>query len=485
MTTKHCTFVLLGILAVLSSPHNAGAFGPCSPLHFQHNPAISLFSLEGLRVCSSRLSSHRNAGVAVAQGRTRRLRTFVRSNEAALLSVIDVSGEAALRKFQSSYKKGFATVNESSGHRARTRARQAMRLAVQTPENEVPAAAPEVNDEEVPLFPLLRNQIKGMSRLKKQSRIESWGVVHPAEKGASTARGGGFGSKTHRRRTGSATTHRGSATFTPSQQAQTDWFRAKTEELAILRDNTEPFRPGQLVYCANDDGRLVRGTILSIDRAKNRLLVGRVRLHAGTNILQAGDTKIKTFRLPALFPIGGCNGGLESELEKFVNFNAHHDLHGAAAYSGGWVGSCSDEEAYAEGGQYETGSSISWLTAGRAPAVDDVLTYLEEQKLRIMHMPFREHTLHFTSRQLCLAREGLKHALVDAETRLLRFCEVLASSLFGSCDGSDGGGFSRSTGVTCELALFDGKREPFTVEEPLSDETLLSLMSGEGFGKQV
>jgi hypothetical protein len=41
----------------------------------------------------------------------------------------------------------------------------------------------------------------------------------------------------------------------------------------------------------------------------------------------------------------------------------------------------------------------------------------QEQKLRIMHMPFREHTLHFTSRQLCLAREGLKHALVDAETR--------------------------------------------------------------------
>jgi hypothetical protein len=54
---------------------------------------------------------------------------------------------------------------------------------------------------------------------------------------------------------------------------------------------------------------------------------------------------------------------------------------------------------------------------------------------------------------------------------------VLAYSLFRDT-------FTRNTGVSCEIRLKGGVREHFTVEEPLDDETMLMLMSGEGFGKR-
>ena len=38
--------------------------------------------------------------------------------------------------------------------------------------------------------------------------------------------------------------------------------------------------------------------------------------------------------------------------------------------------------------------------------------------------------------------------------------------------------------MSCEIRLKGGVREHFTVEEPLDDETMLMLMSGEGFGKR-
>jgi hypothetical protein len=53
---------------------------------------------------------------------------------------------------------------------------------------------------------------------------------------------------------------------------------------------------------------------------------------------------------------------------------------------------------------------------------------------------------------------------------------VLAYSLFRDT-------FTRNTGVSCEIRLKGGVREHFTVEEPLDDETMSMLMSGEGFGK--
>jgi hypothetical protein len=323
--------------------------------------------------------------------------------------------------------------------------------------------------------PLLRNQIQTMTRLQqaKQVRPKDSGVpTHPAEKDAPAAVvfGGGRGrTMTLKRRAG-----------TGDRIAQTrSLFRAKSEELAILRDSTVPFRPGQPVYCANDNGRLVRGTLLSVERGKNRLLVGQVRLHerpaddarGGSTSEREDGWEVKKFRLPAIFPIGGCNGGLESELENFVSFDETSDFHGAA-------------DLDAEVDTDTCGSALSWLTAGRAHAVDDILLYMEEQKLRLMHMPFREHTLEFETGHLKSARKGLKLALVDAETRLLRFCEVLAHTLFGVPGG--GAEFLRSTGVNCEIGSRGphGQREHFTVEEPLSDDLLYHLMSGEGFGKK-
>ena len=338
------------------------------------------------------------------------------------------------------------------------------------------------------------------------------------------------------------------------QTQQTLWFRAKAEEMAILRDNAYPWKPGQAVYCASDTGHLMRGTLLSVEQSANRLTVARVRLHApmpasgaatsascgATSGTPTGETRsdgsgcasfcgegkgeagsvvktdggpepsegcIETFLLPAIFPIGGCNGGLESGLEKLVHFNTQEDLCGAVGLQGTY--SLSRSSAGAQSvprmpgvPDYDAvgGSPLGLLTAGRAPAVDDVLLYLEEQKLQLMHRPFCEHKLAFASGRLHAARQQLKDALIDAETRLLRFCEVLAYTLYtpgthtlhslreGSGGGEGSGGaaspFFRSTGVECEVRLKGGEGEGFKVEEPLSDETLVSLMSGEGFGKK-
>jgi len=332
-----------------------------------------------------------------------------------------------------------------------------------------PIAVEEEDDENVPF---LRNEIKKMARRAEMRTSE----LHPAEMAAT-----------------SRVDHRVPRTMSrsgdPSRRTQTDWYRAKTDEQAILHhpDNTLPFRAGQLVYCANDNGRLLRGTLLSLERAKNRLLVGRVSLHSNAQTgrqtdRQTGTTrpgqqqegKIKFFRLAALFPIGGCNGGLESELERLVSFHVQYDLRGAANL-------LMLKRALESSG--DTGSTLSLLTAGRAPAVDLMLEYLEEVKLRLMHRPFGEHSLVFSSYELGAAREGLKNALVDAETRLLRFCEVLADTLF-RVPGAAAAEFARSTGVACEIRLKGSQREHFTIEEPLTDEQLASLMSGEGFGKK-
>ena len=339
------------------------------------------------------------------------------------------------------------------------------------------------------------------------------------------------------------------------QTQQTLWFRAKAEEMAILRDNAYPWKPGQAVYCASDTGHLMRGTLLSVEQSANRLTVARVRLHApmptsgaatsascgATPGTPTGETRsdgsggvsfrgegnggagsvaeasergpelsegcIETFLLPAIFPIGGCNGGLESGLEKLVHFNTQEDLCGAVGLQGTYSLSRSSAGAQSVPPRmpgvpdYDAvgGSPLGLLTAGRAPAVDEVLLYLEEQKLQLMHRPFCEHKLAFASGRLNAARQQLKDALIDSETRLLRFCEVLAYTLYtpgthtlqtlreGVEGGAGAGGaaspFFRSTGVECEVRLKGGEREGFKVEEPLSDETLVSLMSGEGFGK--
>lgn len=361
--------------------------------------------------------------------------------------------------------KGFAKLKERYKSKKHRTVRRSFRIQLQHARE---AIVSEVDDEN---RPLLCNQIQTMTRLQQAKQILPKDTsLHPAEKAAvATCVGGRSRTMTLKRRSG------------PNCGiAQTrSLFRAKSEELAILRDSTVPFRPGQPVFCANDNGRLVRGTLLSVERGKNRLLVGTVRLHecraSGDELAEGArrgdhEFEVKKFRLPAIFPIGGCNGGLESELEKFVSFDETSDFRGAA-----------DLEAAVD---TDTGlSALSWLTAGRAPAVDDILLYLEEQKLRLMHMPFREHALEFEAGHLVSARQGLKLALVDAETRLLRFCEVLAHTLFRL--PGDRAEFARSTGVNCEIGGKGprGQREHFTVEEPLPDDILYHLMSGEGFGK--
>lgn len=338
------------------------------------------------------------------------------------------------------------------------------------------AAAEGASDSED--IPLLRNQIRRMTRLNQRlQRAEPvTETVHPAEKASAATASGGFSPKTSTLKRRAASVEDRSRAQT--QKARIEWFRAKTEELAMLRDNgSVPFQPGQLVYCANDNGRLVRGTLLSLGRAKNRLMVGRVRLHPDADTGEGPGPKVKDFRLPALFPVGGCNGGLESGLETFVSFDADKDLRGAAGMSALTSARGEDEDGDRGAGNGEKVSTLSWLTKQHAPAVDDILIYLEEQRLRVMQMPFRQHNLDFDAHQLGMARQGLKHALIDAETRLLRFCEVLAYALFQDT-------FTRSTGVNCEIRLKGGVREHFTVEEPLDDDTLLMLMSGEGFGKR-
>jgi hypothetical protein len=268
--------------------------------------------------------------------------------------------------------------------------------------------------------PLLRNQIRRMTRLHNRlARAEQVTVetVHPAEKAsAGSASGLAPYTSTLKRRTASVPDD----SRAQAQRERIEWFRAKTEELAMLREKTEPFRPGQLVYCANDNGRLVRGTVLSVGRAKNRLMVGRVRMH-----IEGPGIKVKEFRLTALFPLGGCNGGLEAELEQFVSFGAEQlELRGAAGVSNPTSARHVDEDADERAGRGKGSTALSWLTKRHAPAVDEILTYLEEQRLRVMQMPFRQHAFDFDINKLGLARRGLKYSLIEAETRLLRFCEV-------------------------------------------------------------
>ena len=287
-------------------------------------------------------------------------------------------------------------------------------------------------------LPILQIHIRKVTRKKDQKRGGAILELHPAEKVAEASSGVKLEEQSL-----TSTLRRLVSDDSRSAQEQTLWFRAKTEELAIRRHMKEPLRPGQPVYCADDNGRLVRGNLLSLDRAKNRLMVGHVRLHEPWAALESNST-IKTFLLPAIFPIGGCNGGLESELEKFVNFNTELDLCGAVGFSGALA---KFARAHKDGGR---GSVLGLLTAGRAPAVDDALFYIEEQKLRLMHMPFREHVLEFEAGRLAAAREELQRTLIDSETRLLRLCEVLAQTLFRQ-GGTADIPFFRSTGVECEV----------------------------------
>ena len=249
--------------------------------------------------------------------------------------------------------KGFAKLhNKSKPPRVRKHrtVRRSFHITLQHPKE---ATASESGEES---RPLLRNQIQTITRLEQAKQVRPKDVgLHPAEKSAVSASAAGARSRTMtlKRRAGC-----------DDRSAQTrSLFRAKSEELAILRDSTVPFGPGQPVFCANDNGRLVRGTLLSVERGKNRLLVGKVRLHerrapdvasrhredSGGGSSSEEEFEVKKFRLPAIFPIGGCNGGLESELEKFVSFDETSDFHGAA-----------DLEAAVD---TETGlSTLSWLS---------------------------------------------------------------------------------------------------------------------------
>jgi hypothetical protein len=460
-----CAYALLATLLMLS-PKSDSAFVAWGP----PRSAVLSSSSAARRPCCSRRA-------AWPSGDKGRFAPICRSETGASHAyVVQLAPDAAVLQNACRAEdraKGFAKLHNRSKP-PRVRKHRTVRRSFHITLQHTREAMASESDEES--RPLLRNQIQTITRLEqaKQVRPKSVGL-HPAEKSAVSASAAGARSRTMtlKRRAGS-----------DDRSAQTrSLFRAKSEELAILRDSTVPFGPGQPVFCANDNGRLVRGTLLSVERGKNRLLVGKVRLHerrapdvASRRGEDAGGSsneeefEVKKFRLPAIFPIGGCNGGLESELEKFVSFDETSDFHGAA-----------DLEAAVD---TETGlSALSWLTAGRAPAVDDILLYLEEQKLRLMHMPFREHTLEFEAGHLGQARQGLKSALVDAETRLLRFCEVLAHTLFRL--PGDSAEFARSTGVNCEIGSKGphGQREHFKVEEPLPDDLLYHLMSGEGFGK--
>lgn len=75
-------------------------------------------------------------------------------------------------------------------------------------------------------------------------------------------------------------------------------------------------------------------------------------------------------------------------------------------------------------------------------------------------------------------RQGFRRAMVRGETRLMRFCEVLARTIYGDSK------FSRSSVVTGETRRAQ-RRERFTIMEPLPDETLWALMPGQELGSTL
>uniref|UniRef100_A0A7S0ENS0 Uncharacterized protein n=1 Tax=Hanusia phi TaxID=3032 RepID=A0A7S0ENS0_9CRYP len=249
---------------------------------------------------------------------------------------------------------------------------------------------------------------------------------------------------------------------------QARWFRDKLEEVNLLRNHPGiRFRPGQIVYGQREDGILVQGTLMSVRRCKNRLLYGKVKVTGAASNDAAAEGKVELFRIPCIFPVGGCNGGLETELHKMLQGrreNANNDEDEVLE----WV----------QYGERQDGSALKMFTLGLEPMIETILLRLEQKRKLLMQLPFQAHSIEFTKDELMELRQGFHRTMVRGETRLMRFCEVLARTIFV------GSSFSRSSVVTGETkrAL---RKERFTIMEPLSDELLWSLMPGQELGSTL
>jgi len=256
------------------------------------------------------------------------------------------------------------------------------------------------------------------------------------------------------------------------------WFRDKIEEESLFRNKVDlcteqrtlHLKPGQSVYGMRPDGSFVRGTLISVRRSvKNRLIMGKVRIiEAGTEHEEVAlSHRYEKFRLPSIFPVGGCNGGIELHLHTMLRAQADSVPE--------------EEEEFAQtflAGKPLKGSPLWRITGGSAPTLEKQLMYLDEQRIRIMQMPFDCHTMSFDAEEIMQCRREFRRSMVKAETRLQRFSETLAQFFY------PGSRFSRLSAVMGEVTNSEGGKERFTVVEPLSDEMLWSLMPGECVAKR-
>jgi hypothetical protein len=209
----------------------------------------------------------------------------------------------------------------------------------------------------------------------------------------------------------------------------------------------------------------VRGKLLSLGRRRSsQLVTGKILLDqppAGARTTRGKKMHTERFRLPCIFPVGGCNGGLETHLEEMVRGRQGKGAAGDSMLQ-------REVEQVLRTGRTEVGSVLR-LYCGGDEAIERVLLSLERHKTRMMQGPFDAHQVDLSAEDVQAARVGFRSAMARGEEALARFGQVLADRLFRSAEAEESR-FTAHLQVTGEYECAEGQRESFTFVETLKGD---------------